>query len=178
MLRRSFLLPDFRVANGDGRETAFDDLLADFNIVLIRRVPVASHGPATRFLRRLLNEYSSTPGVTARGFDIRSSDEPCETCGSPCVVSDEEDLVTVCDCDRRIYQHFEVAGDNRYFVIGADRRVLDVGSLQDMRRSSRLPRPGIVQRRQAIAQQQFGTQNDRARQPSFDGSSRLRHASK
>lgn len=176
MLRRSFLLPEFRVTDGDGCETAFNELLAEVNIVLIRRVPIASHGPATRYLRRLMNENSNTPGVTVRGFDIRSSDESCKTCGGPCVVSNEGDLVTVCDSDRHVYRYFEVAGDHRYFVIGADRRVLDIGSLQDMCRCSRLPRPSTDQRN-GIVQQSMGTPIEKVRRQSFNGRSRLRHAS-
>ncbi len=113
-----------------------------------------------------------------RGFDIRSSDEPCHTCDGPVVVSNEEDLVTICDGDRCVYEHFEVPGDHRYFRIGSDRRVLDTGSLQELVRPSEPRRPGANLRRHRAMPEPLANQADSARQSEFDGSSRLRHASK
>jgi len=174
MLQQSFRLPEFRVTNAVGGTTAFGGLLADFNIALIRRVPVTSHGPATRFLRRLLKEYDRSNAGTVRGFDIRSSDEPCGTCTGPVVVWDEEDLVTICDGDRSVYRQFDVAQDDRYFIIGSDRRVQDIGSLHELRRFSD-PRPGADHQPRRATREALAGQNDAGRQPRVDESLPLRH---
>jgi hypothetical protein len=63
------LLPDFVLSSGDGGELPFHDLLADFNILVIRRVPEPSHGTATELLRSLLAENRGTKDVTVSGFD-------------------------------------------------------------------------------------------------------------
>lgn len=132
--RRLLLLPDFRISNGDGRERPFETFLADFNILVIRRVPMPSHGPATRLLRRLLAEHRGVADVTVRGFDIRSPDRPCQDCNTAHVVFQEEELMTVCDGNGSIYEQFGVVGDERLFVVRSDRRVMDVGSVRDVGR--------------------------------------------
>ena len=76
MLRRRFLLPDLLIATNNGPVVPLDQLLADFNILLVRRVPFASHGPATVLLRHLLADNRSATDKTVRGFDICSPDAP------------------------------------------------------------------------------------------------------
>lgn len=134
--RRLLLLPDLRVDTGGGAEKPLDALLVDFNILLIRRVPAPSHGPATELLRRLLARKRPAKDVTVRGFDIRSPDGPCETCRGPHIVYQEHDLVTICDSDRNIFRRFGVVGDDQFFVIRSDRRVMDIGSAGDIDRMS------------------------------------------
>jgi hypothetical protein len=133
---RQRLLSDFRLANGSGPEQPFHEFLADFNILLIRRVPEPSHGPATELLRSLLAENRSADDATVRGFDIRSPDHLCETCHGPHIVFRGRDLVTICDSGGLIYRLFGVVGDERFFVIGADRHVIDAGSIREIDRLS------------------------------------------
>lgn len=130
------LLPDFVLSNGDGGERPFHELLADFNILVIRRVPEPSHGTATELLRSLLAENRGTKDVTVRGFDIRSPDRPCETCHGPHVVFNERNLVTICDSGGIILRLFEVVGDDKIFVIRSDRHVIDAGSIREIDRLS------------------------------------------
>ncbi len=130
------LLPDFVLSNGDGSERLFRELLADFNILAIRRVPVPSHGPATELLRSLLAENRGAGDVTVRGFDIRSPDRLCEKCQKPSIVFQGRDLITICDGCDLIYRLFEVVGDDKFFVISADRHVIDGGSIREIERLS------------------------------------------
>ncbi len=133
---RQRLLPDFVLSNGDGIERPFHELLADFNILAIRRVPEPSHGPATELLRSLLAENRGVEDVVVRGFDIRSPDRLCETCHGPHIVFQGRDLVTICDSGGLIHRLFEVVGDDRFFVIRSDRHVIDAGSIREIERLS------------------------------------------
>lgn len=133
---RQQLLPDFVLSNGDGGERPFHELLADFNILAIRRVPEPSHGPATELLRSLLAENRGDEGETVRGFDIRSPDRLCETCHGPHIVFQGRDLVTICDSGGLIYRLFGVVGDDKFFVIRSDRHVIDGGSIREIERLS------------------------------------------
>lgn len=128
------LLPDFQVANGDGIEKPFPEYLADFNLLAIRRTPAPSHGPATKLLRRLLAKHCGAAGVSVRGFDIRTPDEPCQTCHGPRIVFMEPDLATICDSDGSILQKFGVAGYDRFFVVRSDSQMIDVGSIEEISR--------------------------------------------
>lgn len=133
MLRRRFLLPpDFRLTDGEGRERPFHVFLADFNILVIRRVPVPSHGPPTGLLQSLLAQNRGAESVTVRGFDVRSPDRPCETCHRPNIVFQGEDLLTICDSDCSIYRQFGLVGDDRFFVVRPDRCVIDAGTVQEI----------------------------------------------
>ncbi|RJP39941.1 MAG: hypothetical protein C4547_03035 [Phycisphaerales bacterium] len=132
MLRRTFHLPDCRLTDGDGLDRRLGELLAEFNILAIRRVPVASHGPATELLRPLLAEFGDVGDRTDRGFDIRSPDSPCGTCREPRVVFQQGDLLTVCDGDGSLYRAFGAVGADRFFIVGRNRRVVDVGSIREI----------------------------------------------
>ncbi|MFQ5589623.1 MAG: hypothetical protein ACE5HE_00540 [Phycisphaerae bacterium] len=127
-------LPSFTLGGGDGHERPFQELLADFNILTIRRVPVPSHGPATKLLWSLLAQNRGAGDETVRGFDIRSPDRFCETCSVSRIVFQGEHLVTICDSSGAIYRRFGVVGDDRFFVIGSDRRVIDAGSIREIAR--------------------------------------------
>lgn len=135
-MARQALLPDFQLVNGDGRARPFHDFLADISIVLVRRVPVASHGPATEFLRRIIADNLKVDGETVRGFDIRSPDQPCERCGEPHIVFTGPDLATVCDSDGSILRKFGVVDDDRFFVVrsGPEVQVFDIGPLEEVSR--------------------------------------------
>ncbi len=128
------LLPDFVLSNGDGGERPFHDLLTDFNILVIRRVPEPSHGTATELLRSLLAENRGTKDVTVSGFDIRSPDRLCETCHGPHIVFQGRNLVTICDSGGIILRLFGVVGDDKIFVIRSDRHVIDAGSIREIDR--------------------------------------------
>ncbi|MCO6438619.1 MAG: hypothetical protein J5J06_16120 [Phycisphaerae bacterium] len=129
------VLPDLRLSNGDGRHRPLRDYLADFNILLIRRVPLASHGPATRLLRRLLVENRGGDHVAARAFDVRSPDQPCETCHGPHIVFNGPELATICDGDGSMLRQFDVIGDDRFFVVRSGPQVFDVGCLEEISQS-------------------------------------------
>ncbi len=126
------LLPDFWLANGDGVERSFQAYLADFNILAIRRVPVPSHGPPTRLLRRLLAHNRGDKNVTVRGFDIRSPDRPCGACRGPHIVFTGPDLATICDSDGSILRKFAVVGYDRFFVVRSVPQVIDAGSIEEI----------------------------------------------
>ncbi len=125
-------LSDFQLAHGDGREHPFQDFLADFNILAFRRVPVPSHGPPTKLLRRFLAKYRGAEDATVRAFDIRSPDEPCEACESPHVVFMESELATICDGDGSIFRRFGVVGEDRLFVVRTVPQITDVGFIEDI----------------------------------------------
>ncbi len=129
---RQRVLSDFVLSNGDGIERPFHELLADFNILAIRRVPRPSHGPASELLRSLLTENRGVEDMTVRGFDIRSPDRLCDTCHGPHIVFQGRDLVTICDSGGHIRQLFGVNGDDRFFVIRADRHVIDGGTIREI----------------------------------------------
>ncbi len=145
-MARQALLPDFQLVNGDGRGRPFRDFLADFSVVLVRRVPVASHGPATELLRRLIEENRGVDGETVRGFDIRSPDQPCETCGEPHIVFTGPDLATVCDSDGSILRKFGVEGAGRFFVVrsGPQVQAFDIGTLEEMTQFGEPPDRSMV----------------------------------
>ena len=136
MFRRKFLLPDLLIATYNAHEVPLDQLLADFNILLVRRVPFASHGPATVLLRHLLADNRSATDKTVRGFDIRSPDAPCGTCHQAYVVSDQGDLTTICDSSCDVYRQLDIDGDHRFFIIASDRSVIDAGAIRDINRTS------------------------------------------
>lgn len=175
MIRR--LLPDFVLSNGDGNERAFHELLADFNVLAIRRVPEPSHGPATQLLRSLLAENRGVEDVTVRGFDIRSPDCLCDTGHGPHIVFQGRDLVTICDSDCSIYRQFEVVGDDRFFVIGSDRYVIDVGSIREIGRLGKLSQDAAPSQ-QSIARAPLGPPHAGPRRTISDGSFETRSASK
>ncbi len=127
-------LPNFVLADGEGGARSFHDFLADFNILVIRRVPEPSHGPATEFLRSLLAENRGVEGVAVRGFDIRSPDSYCETCAGPHVVFQGRSLLTICDSGSIIRRLFGIVQDDGIFVIGADRHVIDAGTIAEVGR--------------------------------------------
>lgn len=133
-MERHRLLPDFVLSNGDGSARPFHELLTDFNIVAIRRVPVPSHGPATQLLSSLLAENRGVEDVTVRGFDIRSPDRFCDRADGPHIVFHGQDLVTICDSDCSICRQFDVVGDERFFVIRSDGHVIDTGSIREIDR--------------------------------------------
>lgn len=126
------LLPDFPLANEGDLERPFSEYLGNFNILAIRRVPVPSHGPATKLLRRFLAQNRVAEGGTVRGFDIRSPDQPCKTCRGPRIVSTGRDLATVCDGDGSILQKFGVVGYDRFFVVRSGSHVIDMGSISEI----------------------------------------------
>jgi len=128
-------LQGLRISNGDGIQRPLPAHLADFNVLAIRRVPVASHGPATPLLRRLLADSRGARDATVRGFDIRSPDRPCETCHGPSIVFNGPELATICDSDGSILQHFGVVGYDRFFVVRSGPQVFDAGSLEEISRS-------------------------------------------
>ncbi len=136
MIQRRRLLPDFLISNGDGHEQPFHELLADFNILAIRRGPEPSHGPATELLRSLLAEHRRVGDKTICGFDIRSPDHLCDICDGPHIVFQGRDLVTICDNGSLIYRLFGVVGEDKFFVIRSDRQVIDAGSIQEIDRLS------------------------------------------
>lgn len=159
MVNQRFM-PNFRLANGDGREKPFCDYLAEFNILAIRRVPGPSHGPATRLLRRLLAEYRGAEDVTVRGFDIRSPDQPCETCHGPHIVCLETDLVTICDGDRSIFRQSGVVGYDRFFIVrSVPQQVVDLGSIEMIGRLSTRINPDAASAPHRVARAQADTQS-------------------
>jgi hypothetical protein len=176
--QRLLLLPDLRLNDEGGHDKPFDAFLADFNILLIRRVPVSSHGPATELLRRLLSRKRGTKDVTVCGFDIRSPDCPCETCHGPHIVFQGSDLVTICDSDRSVYRQFGVVGDDRFFVIRSDRRVIDVGSIRDVDRLSTRLGLDASPSRYRITHAPPERHGVNLRQTDFNGRFRSRRASK
>ena len=126
------IIPDFRLTNGGDLERPFPEYLGDFNILAIRRVPMPSHGPATKVLQRLLAQNRGAEGGTVRGFDIRSPDRPCGTCRGPHIVFAGPDLATICDSDGRILRKFGVVGYDRFFVVRSGLQVVDVGSISEI----------------------------------------------
>jgi len=148
---QQLLLPEFALSNGDGSKRLFYELLADFNIITVRRGLEPSHGPATELLRSLLAENRGTEDVTVRGFDIRSTDHLCEDCDGPHIVFEGRDLVTICDSGGMIYKLFGVVGDDRFFVIGTDRQLIDAGSIRELDQFGMSPSLEAVSSPQDIA---------------------------
>ncbi|MFQ5589624.1 MAG: hypothetical protein ACE5HE_00545 [Phycisphaerae bacterium] len=91
------LLPDFRLADGEGREQPFDDFLADYNVIMLTHVAEGTHKPAADLLRALVAEGRGVEGVPVRGFDIRSLDGFCDRSCGPHIVFQGREFVTICD---------------------------------------------------------------------------------
>ena len=129
------VLSDFRLANGNGHEQPFDDLLTNFNFILLTRAAGTSHNPASDLIRSLTVECEGVEEVPVRRFDIRSLDGFCDRCCGPHVVSEEGgDLVTICDSGGLIRRLWGVEADTWILVVNRSRNVLDDGPLAEIER--------------------------------------------
>jgi len=130
------LLPDFKLANGDGHERSFDDFLADYNVIMLTHSAEASHNPADELLRSFLAEVRGVEGVSVRGFDIRSHDVFCDECCGPHVVVEGRELVTICDSGSWVRRLWGMESDAWILIVNAGLNVLDDGPLAEVERLS------------------------------------------
>ncbi len=137
IMNRRRLLPDFVLANGDGSDHPFHEFLTDLNIVMLTHVPEASHGPASELLRSLVAQVGCLGHVRIRGFDIRSFDGDCSTCTRPHVVYAGQVVTTICDSGETIRRLLGVCETDRFFVVGAGRRIMHTCSIDHVLQLSR-----------------------------------------
>lgn len=128
------ILPDFQLANGNGKERSFKDFLADYNVIMLTHSAEASHSPADQLLGSFLAKGRGVEGVSVRGFDIRSHDIFCDQCCGPHVVSQDREFVTVCDSGGLIRCLWGVESDAWILIVNAGRNVLDDGPYAEIER--------------------------------------------
>jgi len=128
------LLPDFKLADGDGHERPFDDFLADFNVILLTHTPEACNGSSDELLRSFLAEGRGTAGASVHGIEIRSHDAFCKQCCGPHVVLQGRELITICDSGGLIRRLWGVESDAWILVVNAGRNVLDDGPIAEVER--------------------------------------------
>ena len=134
-MSRLKLFPDFRLANGKGRDRPIGEFFADHNVILLTHVDAASHGPAVSLIRTLVAERQDVSGITVRGFDIRSLDGHCDRFSGPHLISEEGDeLITICDSGGLIRRLCGVESEAWIMVVNAWREVLYVEPLAEIER--------------------------------------------
>lgn len=134
MMLRTNLLPNFKVSVGGGRQRAFDDMLADYNVILLTRVSEGSHALASELLRSFVAEGRGVEGISVRGFDIRSLAGFCDWSQGPHAVFQGHDLVVICDSGGLIRRLWEMESDAWVFVVNGNRNVVDEGPLPEVER--------------------------------------------
>lgn len=128
------LLPDFQLANGNGKDRSFKDFLADYNVIMLTHSSEASHCPASELLRSFLAEGRGVEGASVRGFDIRSHDACCDQCCGPHAVFEGHELVTICDSGGLIRRLWGMESNAWILIVNAGRNVLDDGPLAEIER--------------------------------------------
>lgn len=136
MVQHRFL-PDFVLSHGNGCGRRFHEFLTDVNVVMLTRVPEASHGPASELLRSLVAGVGCLGYLRIRGFDIRSLDGKCATYNGPHVIYGGQVLMTICDNGGIIRRLFGVTEDDHIFVVRADRHVIDAGRINEVEQLSK-----------------------------------------
>ena len=128
------ILPNFKLANGDGRERPFDDFLADYNVIMLTHSPESSHSTTGELLRSFVAECRGVDGVSIRGFDIRSHDAFCDQRCGPHAVLEGRELVTICDSGGLIRRLWGMDGEAWILIVNAGRNVLDDGPFVEVER--------------------------------------------
>jgi len=133
MLRLN-ILPDFKLADGDGHERPFDDFLADFNVILVTHTHEACNGSADELLRSFLAETRGAGDASVHGIEIRSHDAYCKNCCGPHLVSEGREFVTICDSGGWIRRLWGVESEAWILIVNRGRNVLDHGPLTQIER--------------------------------------------
>ncbi len=128
------MLPNFKLANGNGLEKPFDDCLADYNVIILTHSLEISHDSKADLIRGFLDEGRGVKDVSVRGFDVRSHDAFCDQCSGPHVVFQDHELTTICDSGGLIRHLWGMESEAWILIVNAGRNVLDDGPLAEAKR--------------------------------------------
>lgn len=133
MLRLN-ILPEFKLADGDGHERPFDDFLADLNAILLTHTREACNGSSDELLRSFLAEARGVGHASVHGIEIRSHDAFCKNCCGPHLVYQGRERITICDSGSWIRRLWGVESEAWIMIVTGGRNVLDDGPLKEIER--------------------------------------------
>ena len=133
-MKRSRLLPDFVFLNDGGSTHALRDVLGDFTVLAFSFCDKITHGPAAELLAAMVAENHGVNGLDVRGIDILSSHAACEQHDACHLVDVQSHVLILCDATGAIRRLYGVTQEDRFFVIGPDRHVIDSAPVKDVAR--------------------------------------------
>lgn len=133
-MKRSRLLLDFVFLDDQDSTHSLRDVLGDFTVLAFAHCDKATHGPAAESLTAMVAENRGVNRLDVRGIDIHWSDAHCEQHDACHLVDVETHVLVLCDATGAIRRLYDVGEEDRFFVIGPDRRVMDSASVKDVAR--------------------------------------------
>lgn len=124
-MKRSRLLPDFLFLDDRGSVHSLRDLLGDFTVLAFTHYDRPTHGTASDLLTAIVTENRGVNHMDVRGIDIHWSDARCEQHDACHLVDVQTHVLVLCDATGAIRHSYDVGKQDRFFVIGPDRHVID-----------------------------------------------------
>lgn len=124
-MKRSRLFPDFVFLDDYGSPHALRDVLGDFTVLALTSSEDTTHGPAGELLTAIVAENRGGIPVDVRGIDVHSPGAPCERHDACHLVDAQAGVLVLCDPTGAIRRLYGVGHEDRLFVIGPNRHVID-----------------------------------------------------
>ncbi len=133
-MKRSRLLPDFVFLDDQGSTHSLRDVLGDFTVLTFTHCDKTTHGPAAEALTAMVAENRGVNRLDVRGIDIQWSDAHCAQHDACHLADVQTHTLILCDATGAIRRLYGVEQEDRFFVIGPDRQVIDSASANDVAR--------------------------------------------
>lgn len=133
-MKRSRLLPDFVFLDNRGSPLALRDVLGDFTVLAFTHCQETTHGPGGESLAAMVAQNRGVNDMDVRGIEIRWSEARCEQHDACHLVNVQMHTLILCDATGAIRRLYGVDKEDRFFVIGRDRRMIDSASVKDVAR--------------------------------------------
>ncbi len=133
-MKRLRVLPDFVFLDNHGSTHALRDFLGDFTVLAFSHCENSMHRPATELLATMVAKNRGANRLDVRGIDIHWSHAGCEQHDTCHLVAVQTHVLVICDATGAIRRLYGVEQEDRFFVIGPDRHVIDSASVKDVAR--------------------------------------------
>ena len=133
-MKRSRLLPDFDFLDDRGSTHSLREVLGDFTVLAFTHCDKTTHGPVAESLTAVVAENRGVNGMDVRGIDIHWSDAGCGQHDTCHLVDVPAHALVLCDATGALCRLYGVGEEDRFFVIGPDRHVIDSASVKDVAR--------------------------------------------
>ncbi len=136
-MTRSRLLPDFVFVDDWGSPHSLCNVLGDFTVLAFTHCDKTTHGRASEPLTAMVAENRGVNHIDVRCIDIHWSHARCAQHESCHLVAIGAHGLILCDATGVIRRLYGIEQEDRFFVIGPDRHVIDSASAHDVARLRR-----------------------------------------
>ena len=124
-MKRLRLFPDFVFLDDHGTPHALRDVLGDFTVLFFTRSANARHGSTLELISAVVTENRSGLQMDVRGIIVHSPDAPCDQHRACHLVDAAAGVLVLSDPTGAIRRLYGVGHQDRLFVIGPNRHVID-----------------------------------------------------